>query len=111
LPPARYRHRKATGPEIATVEVTPPPGNAGRKLFAGLKREGRIVGRGEATLTETGIVQAVVRALDKNTQITDGAYDFWLVIDRDGLQSCNPSFGDLYLHDVWQCRRWGARWH
>src|ERR1043166_6166679 len=93
---------EATGIEIATLEVTPPPGNAERKLFAGLKREGRIVGRGEAKLSETGVVQVVVRALDKDTQLTSGPYDLWLVIDRDGLQSCNPSFGDIYRHDVWQ---------
>jgi len=97
LPPPQ-----ATGSEIATVEVTPPPGNAGRKVFAGLKHEGRIVGRGEATVTETGVVHVVVRALDKDTRITNGAYDLWLVIDRDGLQSCNPSFGDIYQHQVWQ---------
>ena len=91
-----------SGVEIATVGVTPPPGNSGRKLFAGLKREGRIVGRGEATVTETGPVQVVIRALDKDTKLPDGTYDLWLVIDRDGLQSCNPSFGDIYLHQTWQ---------
>ncbi len=43
-----YPPPQPQGAEVATVELTPPPGNAGREIFAGLKRDGRIVARGEA---------------------------------------------------------------
>jgi pullulanase len=91
----------ATGFEIATLRIVPPRGNEGRKLYAGLKYGGRIVGRGEASIASTGITELVVRALDPSTSLPNGNYDLWLVIDRDGLAACHPSYGDLYLRDQW----------
>lgn len=102
VPPAKLLPPPvATGFEIATLRIVPPRGNEGRKIYAGLKREGRIIGRGETSIAKTGITELVVRALDKTTRLSDGNYDLWLVIDRDGLAGCHPSFGDLYLRDQW----------
>jgi hypothetical protein len=97
VPPPR-----AEGIEIATLQITPPKGNDGRKIFAGLKRDGRIVGRGDGTVSATGTTAVVMRTLDKTVELKNGAYDLWLVIDRDGWQACHPSFGDWYLRDTWQ---------
>jgi pullulanase len=96
LPPPQ-----ATGFEIATLRITPPRGNEGREIYAGLKYEGRLVGRGEASIAKTGITEVVVRALNKSVSLKDGNHDLWLAIDRDGLAACHPSFGDLYLRDQW----------
>jgi pullulanase len=93
---------KAEGVEIATVQIKPPPGNAGHRLFAGLKRDGHIVARGDGTVGTNSLTEIVLRTLDKSTAMPNGAYDLWLVIDRDGWQACHPSFGDLYLRDTWQ---------
>lgn len=93
---------KAEGFEIATLQLKAPPGNDGRKIFAALKRDERIVGRGEGTITTNGTAEVVLRALDKQVQMRNGPYELWAVIDRDGLQACHPSFGDLYLRDTWQ---------
>ncbi|MEI6085493.1 MAG: type I pullulanase, partial [Verrucomicrobiota bacterium] len=93
---------QATGYEIATVRVRPPPNTGGLNLFAGLKRDGRIVARGAAALTATGVTEFVVRALDKTIQLKSGPYELSLVIDRDGTLECNPSYGDLFLQDTWE---------
>jgi pullulanase len=91
----------ATGVAVATVEITPPPGNANKKIYAGLVREGRVVGRGEATVPASGNVQVLVNTLDAATMVPDGEYDLWLTLDRDNLHSCYPSFGDVYVHEKW----------
>ena len=96
---------KPTGIAVATVEITPPAGNANRQIFGCLKREGLIVARGEATIPAQGSVQLVLQAMAPSTMLPDGEYDMWLAINRDGLQSCYPSFGDLYVRETWQLHR------
>lgn len=103
LPPPQ-----ATGVAVATVEVTPPTGNANKKIYAALVREGRILGRGEATVPASGNVQVLINALDAATMVPDGEYDLWVAIDRDNLHSCYPSFGDLYVREKWALGK-GAR--
>jgi pullulanase len=99
---------QATGVAVATVEIAPPAGNANRKIYAALVREGRIVGRGETTIPASGNVQVLINALDAATMVPDGQYDLWLVLDRDNLHSCYPSFGDLYVQEKWPLGK-GAR--
>jgi len=98
----------ATGIAVATVDFTPPAGNANRPVYAALKREGRIVARGETTIPATGNAQIVFKALDAATLVPDGEYDLWMTIDRDGLPSSHPSFGDLFVREKWLVGR-GAR--
>lgn len=99
---------QATGIAVATVDFAPPAGQAKRTVFAALKREGRIVARGEATVPAAGNGQVVLRALDAATLVPDGEYDLWMTIDRDGMPAAHPSFGDLYVRQKWLVGR-GAR--
>src|ERR1035437_3949604 len=89
------------GGEVATVEVTPPPGNVGRKIFVGLKRDGRIVARGEATVPTNGNATVTIEAVEETQTLPYGEYELWLTIDRDGLESCYPSYGDWFIHEKW----------
>ena len=93
---------KAEGSEVTTLQLKLPPGNSGRPVFAGLKRDGRLVARGEGMVGTNAVTDVVFRTLDKTIAIQNGAYDLWVVIDRDGVQACHPSFGDTYLRDTWQ---------
>jgi len=97
LPPPQ-----ATGFEVAALRIQPPANSGGLKMFAGVKRDGHTVARGEASISATGTTEIVVRALDKTTQFKAGPYELWLVIDRDGIQECYPSYGDLFLRDTWE---------
>lgn len=98
----------ATGVAVATVEITPPAGNANKKIYGALVREGHILGRGEATVPASGTVQVLINALDAATMVPDGEYVLWLVLDRDNLHSCYPSIGDLYVREKWALGK-GAR--
>jgi pullulanase len=102
-PPAQ-----ATGVAVATVDFVPPAGNANRTVYAALKRDGRIVARGDATVPATDTAQIILRALDAATLVPDGEYDLWMTINRDELESVHPSFGDLYVREKWLVGR-GAR--
>lgn len=94
------------GEVVATVEVTLPAGHQGRKVLAGLKRQGRIVARGEAPCgPETQTVQFPLRAMESDGQLVDDVYELWITIDRDGLESCYPSFGDWFVHIPWELSR------
>ena len=57
----------------ATVEVTPPPDNVGRHIFAGLKRDGRIVALGEAEVPPTGNVTVSIQAIQSMQDLPDRA--------------------------------------
>ena len=92
---------KAVGAEVTTLQIQPPTGNEGRKVFAALKRDGRILARGESTVGTNGVIELVLRTLNKETQSLAGTHDLWVVIDRDELAACQPSFGDFYLRDTW----------
>lgn len=101
-PPAQlFPPPAATGSDVATVDCAVPAGNENRTIFAGLKRDGRVVARGEAIAPASGSVRLSLRALDAAKAAPDGDYELWLTVDRDGLQSCFPSFGDLYVLDKW----------
>ncbi len=93
------------GGVAATVDITPPPGNAGRKILAGLKREGRIVARGEAIVPNAGSVQVIIQAMDATQLVPDGEYELWLTINSDALESCYPSYGDLFVREKWSLQR------
>ena len=86
---------------VATVDITAPPGNSGRKVFAGLVRDGRIVARGEAVVPNNGTVQVIIQAMDATPPVPDGEYDLWLTVGRDALESCYPSYGDLFVNQKW----------
>ena len=90
---------------VATVDITAPPGNSGRKVFAGLTRDGRIVARGEAVVPNNGAVQVIIQAMDASPPVPDGEYDLWLAISRDALESCYPSYGDLFVNQKWTLGR------
>ncbi len=92
---------KAEGAEVVTLQIQPPAGTDGRRVFAALKRDGRIVARGKSAVGTNGVIELVLRALDKETQMPTGTHDLWVVIDRDGLAACHPSFGDWCLRDTW----------
>ena len=96
LPPPLPR-----GGVVATVDVTPPADNVGRKIFAGLKRDGRIVARGEATVPTNGNATVKIEAMEVTQTLPDGDYELWLTINRDGLESCYPSYGDLFVSQKW----------
>ena len=85
--------------DVATVEVAPPAGNAERKIFAGLKRDGRIVARGEATVSSETNVVVKIQSMEG---LPSGEYELWLTINRDNLESCYPSYGDLFVHQKWK---------
>ena len=89
------------GGVVATVEITPRPGNVGRKIFAGLKRDGRIVARGEAVVPTNGNATVKIEAMEATQILPYGEYELWLTIDRDGLESCYPSYGDWFVHEKW----------
>ncbi len=72
-----------------------------RKSFAGLKREGVVLARGEAVVAADGKARLELRAVEPTTAVPDGEYELCATIDRDGLQSCYPSFGDLFLQEKW----------
>lgn len=94
------------GDVVATVEATLPVGHQGRKVLAGLKRQGRIVARAEAPCTHNQTtVQLELRAMERDWQLVDDVYELWITIDRDGLESCYPSFGDWYVHVPWELSR------
>lgn len=96
---------KPRGGVVATVDVTPPPGNVGRKIFAGLKHEGRILARGEAVVPNNGSVEVIVQAMDASHSPPDGEYELWLTINSDALESCYPSYGDWFVHEKWSLQR------
>ena len=100
-----YPPPQPQGAEVATVELTPPPGNAGRKIFAGLKRDGRIVARGEAVVPSSGNVTVKIEAMEATQIVTDGEYELWLTINRNGLESCYPSYGDPFVKEKWNLRK------
>ena len=79
-----------------------PPGNEGRKIFAGLKRDGRIVARGEAVTPISGNVAVKILATQA---LPDGEYELWLTINRDGLESCYPSYGELFVRQKWNLQK------
>jgi pullulanase len=94
---------------VATVEVAPPSGHVGARIFAGLKREGRVVARGESTVPARGTVEVALRAIQPATSLPDGEYELWLTLDRDGLLSIHPSFGDLYVRRKWNFQQTANR--
>src|SRR5882757_7650044 len=78
LPPPQPK-----GGAVATVEITPPPDSAGRQIFAGLKRDGRIVARGKAVVPPTGNATVKIDAMEATQALPDGEYELWLTINRD----------------------------
>ncbi len=100
-----YPPPQPQGGVIATVEVAPPPGNEGRKIFAGLKRDGRIVARGDATVSSGGSVSVKIQAMEATPGLPDGEYELWVTINRDGFESCYPSYGDLFVSEKWDLRK------
>jgi pullulanase len=100
-----YLPPQPQGGVIATVEVTPPPGNAGRKIFAGLKRDGRIVARGETQVPSNGNATVSMQTMEAAQTLADGECELWLTINRDGLESCYPSYGDLFVHEKWNLQK------
>jgi len=95
---------QAQGGVVATVDIT-PPGNVGRKILVGLKREGRIVARGGAVVPSGGNVQVILQALDAAQPVPDGEYELWATISRDGLESSYPAYGDLFVREKWNLQR------
>ncbi len=93
------------GGVVATVEVAPPPENVGKKIFAGLKRDGRIVARGQAVIPSTGNATVEIKAMEATQALPEGEYELWLTIDRDGLESCYPSYGDWFVHEKWALQK------
>ena len=93
------------GAVVATVDITPPLGNASRKILAGLKREGRVVARGQAIVPNNGAVQVIIQAMDASRPVADGEYELWLTISRDALESCYPSYGDWFVNQKWTLER------
>jgi len=99
LPPPQPK-----GGAVATVEITPPPDSAGRQIFAGLKRDGRIVARGKAVVPPTGNATVKIDAMEATQALPDGEYELCLTINRDALESCYPSYGDLFVTEKWNLR-------
>jgi pullulanase len=89
------------GAVAATVDITPPPGNAGRKILAGLKRHGRVVASGQAIVPSSGAVQVIIQAMDASQPVADGECELWLTISRGGLESCYPGYGDWFVEQKW----------
>ena len=100
LPPPQ-----AQGVVVATIEVTPPPDSEGREMFAGLKRDGRIVARGVAVIPKDGTVAVKIQTMEATQSLPDGACELWLTINRDALESCYPSYGELFVHENWDLRK------
>ena len=96
---------EAKGAVVATVAVTPPPDTVGRSIFAGLKRDGRIVARGESVVPPAGNVALSIRAMEPAQTVPDGEYELWVTINRDALESCYPSYGDLFVHEKWSLEK------
>src|SRR5512141_1441526 len=57
------------GPAVATVEVAVPAGHAGRVICAGLKHDGLVLARGQATAPAGGSVRVELRAMTAATQV------------------------------------------
>src|SRR5579871_1487858 len=93
------------GGVVATVDITSPPSHAGQKIFAGLKRDGRIVARGEAVVPSSGNAEVIIQAMEASQPPPDGEYELWLTISGDALESCYPSYGDLFVHEKWNLQR------
>ncbi len=101
-PQTKFQPQPQTrGAVVATVDITPPTGNAGRKILAGLKRDGRVVARGEAIVPNSGPAQLIIQAMDPSQTVPDGEYELWLTISRDGLESCYPGYGDWFVEQKW----------
>ncbi len=100
-----YPPPQPLGGKVASVEFTPPSGNVGRKVFAGLKRDGRIVARGEAVVPTNGNATVEIQPMEATRTLPDGEYELWLTIARDGLESCYPSYGDSFVHQKWILQR------
>ncbi len=96
LPPPQPK-----GSAVATVEVAPPPDSAGRQIFAGLKRDGRIVASGKTVIPSSGNATVKIDAMEATQTLPDGEYELWLTINRDALESCYPSYGDLVVSEKW----------
>ena len=90
------------GPLVATVEITPPEGNAGKEIFAGLKLNGRIVARGKAVVPESGTVSLPLNAMSPGAVLAPAEYVLWLTIHRDAFRSCYPGFGDMFAIGSWR---------
>ncbi len=93
------------GGVVATVDISAPPGNSGRKVFAGLAHDGRIIARGEAVVPDKGTVEVIIQAMDASPPVADGEYELWLTIGRTALESCYPSYGDLFVNQKWTLGR------
>ena len=96
------------GAVVATVNITAPPGNEGRTIFAGLTLDGHVVARGQAVIPKTNTVQVPIRAMELTQTLPESQYELWLTINRDALQSCYPSFGDLFVMDTWRLSQTSA---
>jgi pullulanase len=90
------------GEVVATLEAVVPAGQSGRPVFAGLKLQGRIVARGTAVCDHGRPLTIPLRAMEPGGDLADDVYELWVTIDRDGMQSCYPSFGDLFIHTPWE---------
>jgi pullulanase len=93
---------EAKGRVLATAEITPPEGYAGREMLAGLKLNGRIVARGTATVPGSGNATLELRAMDPDFVLREAEYILWLNINNDSLRSSSPSFGDMFAMGSWQ---------
>lgn len=100
-PPGSLPPPAAAGAVVATVPVAVPAGHEGHRIFAGLKRGGRIVARGEATIAGQDRVEIPLRALEAGPALAEGEYELWVTLDRDGWLSCYPGFGDLFIRAPW----------
>jgi pullulanase len=96
------------GSIVATVNIAAPPGNEGRTIFAGLINDGHIVARGQAVIPKTNTLQVIIRAMEPTQPLTDSVYELWLTINRDTLESCYPSYGDLFATDMWKLSKASA---
>ena len=90
------------GDVVATVEVAVPAGQGGHPILVGLKRNGRIVARGSAVCDHEKPITIPLHAMEAGGKLGDDVYELWVTIDRDGMQSCYPSFGDYFIHAPWE---------
>ena len=89
------------GIPLATLEVTAPPGNLGRTVFATLRSNGRIVAQGQSTISNFDDARIILLTTELATHRGSGDYELWVTLDRDGLESWYPGFTDLYIRDSW----------
>ena len=73
----------------------------GGNYLQGLKRDGRIVARGESVVPQNGNTTVNIQTAG----LSDGEYELWLTINRDNLESCYPSYGDLFVRQKWNVQR------